>query len=188
MSAVHAEISWRAEGFVLLARGGRLVVDGRGVRALVLDVGRRVALAPGLVLDVLAITPGEAEPTPPTLGRDRLRFVTGPVSVRVYRGTDTHPEAELLGVQGRLLGHALTQLDRGAPWASAAGAIWPEDAVIRESGGWTEVDERRFRNRWDQALVSTRRTLAELGRPEMILQRQGFVFVELGPLDTVDVA
>lgn len=188
VSAIHAEISWRAEGFVMLARGGRLVVDGRGVRAVVLLPGQRITLAPGLHLDVIGIAPGDAEVVPATVGRDRLRFTVDRGCVRAYQGSETAPAIELLGVPGRLLATALGRLDRGTPWAEIAEAMWPEDAGVRATAGWTDVDERRFRNRWDQALVTARRALAGLGRQDLLVQRQGLVFVELGPSDSVELA
>lgn len=187
VSAVHAEISWRAEGFVLLARGGRLLLDGRGVRAVVLASGQRITLAPGVMLEVVRVEMGEAPVVPPTVGRDRLRFVVAESGVRVYRGADHAPEVELVGVPGRILGAVLADRDRGSPWPRLAEAIWPEDAAIRAAGGWTEVDERRFRNRWDQALTTVRRSLGGLREQEIVLQRHGLLFVELGPLDLVEV-
>lgn len=88
----------------------------------------------------------------------------------------------------RVLAVALAHVERGAPWASIAEATWPDDAALRSGPGWTDVDERRLRNRWDQALASARRVLAEVGRQELLVQRQGMVFVALGPLDVVEDA
>ncbi|MFZ5479888.1 MAG: FHA domain-containing protein [Myxococcota bacterium] len=186
VSAVHAEISWRAEGFVMLARGGRLLCDGRGARAVVLASGQHVTLAPGVELVVLAVEGGSAPVVPPTAGRDRLRFVVEEARVRVFHGSEPEPAVDLLGLPARLLAAALARADRGAPWARIAEAMWPEDAAVRASAAWTEVDERRFRNRWDQALASARRALAEVRDGEVLVQRHGVVFVELGPLDTVE--
>lgn len=188
VSAVHAEISWRAEGFVLLARGGRVVVAGRGARAVVLEPGLRAALAPGVELEVLSVEAGEAPVVPPTMGRNRLRFLVEHGRVRVFQASDAEATLEVSGPAARILALALARADRGTPWGALAAALWPEDAAIRSTPAWTEVDERRLRNRWDQALLSVRRALTAVREQEILLQRQGFVFVELGPLDSVETA
>lgn len=191
VSTVHAELSWRDAGLVLLARGGRLVVGGRATREVVLAPGLVVELAPGLSLEVVAVTGGGQAPVPPTAGRERLRFVLGPGFVSV--GTGAEPACELTGVPGRLVA-ALLAGPRERPWDALAEALWPDEGALRAatragvSRDWTDVDERRLRNRFDQHLRTLRKELAGLRGGSLVELQGGVVHLRLGPHDVIEQA
>lgn len=186
LSTVHAEISWRAEGFVLIARGGRITVDRRGVREVHLTPGLRLALAPGVELVVLAVDEGLAPVVPRTAGRDRLRFTIGEDVVTIFAGSGSEPVAQLVGLASRVAA-ALLRERAGLAWDRVAEEVWPEDGEIRRGRrGWTDVDERRFRNRWDQQLGCLRRVLAPIRDGELLIVHHGLVELRLGPDDHVE--
>ena len=188
VSTIHAELSWRAEGMVLLARGGRLLVHGRGVREVVLVCGLEVALAPGITLKVVEVTGGSDTPVPPTAGRERLRFLVGDGVVVVGSGNDE--SRSLTGIPAQLLA-ALLHAGGWVPWERIAEELWPDEGAVRrstlagQSRAWTDVDERRLRNRFDQHLRSLRKELAPYRGGTLVEVQGGNVAVRLGPADTV---
>ncbi len=185
VSTVHAELSWRAEGFVLIARGGRLAVGGRAVREVALIEGLEVALAPHLAIRVSRLESGEAPVIPPTAGRERLGVVLGVDDVKVFlQGVDT-PLAHLTGVQARIVGALARRRGCASAWDAIAALAWPEDAAIRGTAAWTDVDERRLRNRWDQQLVTIRRQLEVVRSGQFLNLHQGVVELALRPGDDV---
>lgn len=188
VSTVHAELSWRAEGFVLLARGGRVAVGGRAVREVALSAGLEVALAPGVTLRVSRVEAGDAPVIPPTAGRERLRVVVGAEEVRIYRDGVEAPLAQLAGVQARIVAALAARRGGGVAWDVVAAVAWPEDAAIRGTPGWTDVDERRLRNRWDQQLVTIRRALEPVRCGELLRSQQGLVELALHAGDQVERA
>lgn len=194
VSSVHAEISWRDGGFVVLARGGRVVVDGQAVAEGRLSCGSRIQLVPGLSMEVQEIHTGEAPEVARTEGRDALRFVwVGVERVEVYRGDGPAPAGLVEGAAARLLS-ALVGAAEACPWDDLARALWPEDGQLRAQRGplrsdvWTAIDERRFRNRFDQVLACLRRALALLRDRPMIELRQGRVALRLEITDRLENA
>lgn len=191
VSTVHAELSWRSEGFVLLARGGRIATGGRAARSLVLRPGMEIALAPAVLLRVVAVDGGDAPVVPPTAGRDRLRFVVGPDDVKLGTVHGDEPLAQLVGVAGRIVAELLRRRGAGVAWDVVAEAVWPEEGAVRArtreagDGGWTETDERRLRNRWDQQLVGLRRVLDPIRDGDLLAVRRGVVELRLAPGDVV---
>jgi hypothetical protein len=133
VSTVHAEVSWRAEGPTLLARGGRRH-GGRAPR-------------------------GGA-------GADR----------RAGRASATIVAAPL-------------RAGGPVPWDALAGALWPDEAAIRARGAtgaaddWTAVDERRWRNRFDQPLHALRRQLEPARGARTVTVRGGAVRLDVAPGD-----
>jgi hypothetical protein len=190
LSTVHAELSWRAGGFQLIARGGRLLVGGRGVREVTLTPGLAVDLVPGVSLRVLAVSAGSAPVVPPTAGRDRLRIVSGP-NVSITAGDLA---VTLSGVPARIVGHLLGH-PRGAPWEDVARSVWPDEGALRAAtlagtagrDRWTDVDERRFRNRLDQQITATRRQLSAI-RDGLVLVQGGVVSLALAEGDVIEPA
>jgi hypothetical protein len=91
------------------------------------------------------------------------------------------------GMPGALLA-ALVRTPGPRPWDVLACEMWPDDGRIRAdtSAGrlpreqaWTEVDERRLRNRFDQHLVVLRRALDPLRPGGLVRVQHGCV--ELAP-------
>lgn len=195
VSTIHAEVSWRDDGLVLLARGGRLVVHGRAVRELLLEAGQQVVLVPGVVLDVVDVVEGAAAPIPPTAGRAALRWRVSEARVTVHRGDEAEPTVDATGTLARVLGEIVRAGEAGCPWDRAAERVWPEDGRIRErtrvspgsTDDWTEADERRLRNRWDQQLMQVRKVLEPL-RTGIVEVRGGVVIVHVGLDDRVESA
>lgn len=194
VSTVHAELSWREGGFVLIARGGRLRVGGRAVGEVLLSEGLPVELAPGVALLVGRIADGPAEVVPRTAGRERLRIVLTDGSADVYRGASWDPAVRLTGVGARCFAE-LVGADAPLRWDQVAEAVWPDEGVIRAAtreadrpgaNGWTAIDERRLRNRWDQALRALRLALEPLGREGLIEVAGGTVSARLSPGDLVE--
>lgn len=186
ISTIHAELSWRAEGFVLIARGGRMFVGGRAVREVALVTGLEIALAPCLSLRVARLEGGEAPVIPPTAGRERLRVTLGSDDVKVYvYGVDA-PLAHLTGVPARIVGALARRRGSACSWDAIAELAWPDDAAIRGTPAWTDVDERRLRNRWDQQLVTIRRQLEPVRSGQFLNLHQGVVELVLRPGDDVD--
>ncbi len=189
VSTVHAELSWRDAGLVLLARGGRLLVGGRALREVVLAPGLVVEVAPGLGLEVVEVVGGAAPPVPPTAGRERLRFVVGEGFVAIGAGPD--PQCTLTGVPGRILA-ALLSGPAERPWDTLAEALWPDEGALRAatragaSREWTEVDERRLRNRFDQHLRTLRKDLGGLRGGALVELQGGVLHLRLGPQDVVE--
>jgi hypothetical protein len=191
VSTVHAEISWRDDGPVMLARGGRLLVNGRAVREILLTPGLEIMLVPGRVLQVVTVLGGPVDPIPPTAGREALRFVVEPASVSAGRSHEDEPAVVLTGTQARVMTELLRS-PGGCPWDRAAETVWPGDGAVRsrtrQSPGraddWTEADERRLRNRWDQQIHQLRKLLDPI-RPGMVEMRGGVAVVNLGPDDCV---
>ena len=163
-SSVHAELSWRPDGPCLLARGGRLLVSGRPMAEVPLAPGLRIALVPGLELLVVDVVEGEVSPTAPTLGRDAVTWRIGPAEVSVEPPGGA--SLRITGLAGRLLAGCLS-VEHARPWSEVAAELWPDEARIRSgldpSSRWTEEDERRLRNRWDQLVRSLRVQLAPRG-------------------------
>lgn len=195
VSTVHAELSWRAAGFVLIARGGRLTVGGRPVAEVTLTAGVVVTLAPGVALTVIDVQPGDAPVVPPTAGRERLRFDVGEGLVRVV-GPGGVVLAELGGIPGALFA-ALLGSDGPVPWERIAEGLWPEEGELRaataakqgpRAGAWTEIDERRYRNRFDQHLAALRRSLEGVRCGGLIRVTRGSVEVVRQPGDQVVAA
>jgi pSer/pThr/pTyr-binding forkhead associated (FHA) protein len=184
VSTVHAELSWRAEGFVLIARGGRLAVGGRALREVVLSEGLEVALAPHVVLKVARIERGDAPVVAPTAGRERLRVTLGD-DVRISVVGDEAPLVHLVGVSARIVAELARRRGAGVAWDAIATAVWPEDGAIRSTSGWTDTDERRLRNRWDQQLVSLRRQLEVVRGGDALSVRGGVVELRLASGDEV---
>lgn len=193
VSSVHAELSWRAQGFVLLARGGRVLVHGRGVREFILSPGLAFELAPGLVFEVVDVVAGDAPTVPDTEGRERLRFVVGAESVRVT--ADNHATSVLIGGVGAQVLATLLTRQGGVAWDSVAEAAWPDEGTLRRDaregraqgpGRWTDVDERRFRNRWDQQITALRRQLAGFRCGALLVAQRGVVELALQATDTVE--
>lgn len=187
VSTVHAELSWRAEGFVLIARGGRLAVGGRAVREVVLREGLEVALAPHVLLRAGRIERGDAPVVAPTAGRERLRLAVGPDEVKVFLQGHDVPLAHVVGMPARILGELARRRGAGAAWDAVAEEVWTDDGAIRRTRGWTDTDERRFRNRWDQQLVSLRRQLEGVRGGEVLSVRHGVIELKLVPTDEVEV-
>ncbi len=187
VSTLHAELRWGPSGFVLIARGGRLLVEGRGAREVPLYPGLSVTLAPGLLLGVRSIDGGEAAPVPSTAGRERLRFVLSAAAVQIHADLDDEPLVVLIGSAATIVRLLLERKGVGVPWDQVAEAAWPEDGVVRVAKvGWTEVDERRFRNRWDQRLVTLRRQIEPLRGGDLLVVRMGMVALRLGDDDTIE--
>ncbi|MDP2313770.1 MAG: hypothetical protein Q8P41_12755 [Pseudomonadota bacterium] len=195
VSTIHAELSWRETGFVLLARGGRLLVGGRPRAEVPLAVGMEIVLAPGLTLSVDDLTSGDAPVIPSTAGRERLTF-----EVEEHRVIVKGPGNVAVEIAGR--GAAILRIlldDRSAlAWDGVAERAWPEDGGLRAAstaaiaagtrlgpGAWTEVDERRFRNRWDQQVVLLRRTLEPLRNGQLLRVQAGLVELVLHGGDEV---
>ena len=188
ISTVHAELSWRPEGPCLLARGGRLLVEGRATMTAALRPGLVVQLVPGLSLEVVAVTGGEVPVVPTTIGRERLLWQVGPAEVIAQLEGDPESAVRLTGVSARL---AATLLAAGGalPWEDVASVLWPEDGVLRaERDRWTEVDERRYRNRWDQAVRVLRQQLAHLRAETLIESGGGTIALRRLARDTVEQA
>jgi hypothetical protein len=187
VSTLHAEVRWSASGFVLIARGGRLVVDGRGAREVPLAPGVVVTLAPGVALGVHAIDGGDAPPVAATAGRERLRFVVSAGAVHIHAEGDDEPLVVLIGSAALLVRALLERRGVAAAWDEVAEAVWPEDGVLRRGRTeWTDVDERRFRNRWDQRLVALRRQMEPLRGGNLLVVRLGMIALRLDPDDTVE--
>lgn len=190
VSTVHAELSWREAGPCLLARGGRLIVGGRAQAELPLAPGLRFGLAPGLEFLVEDVIEGPVDPTPPTLGRQGLRWRCSACAVELWMPGEAEP-VSFHGVPGRLLAACLDR-EAPAPWAEVAGELWPEDARIREglAGGtrWTEPDEARLRNRWDQVLRQLRQQLAQRGLEDRLRTGGGTIQLLRPPADRVERA
>lgn len=185
---VHAELSWRDGRFVILARGGRVLVDGAPVRDAPLAAGARITLAPGVDLEVADLRAGDAPSVPSTAGRDALAFSPCPAGVAVRVGADAEPRLVVDGLAGALL-LALLRADGPLRWSALAAALWPEEGALRQTraparpDGWTAIDERRFRNRFDQLLASLRADLCQLRAAPWVVVRQGAVELELGLTD-----
>lgn len=164
VSTIHAELSWRNGGPTLIARGGRLLRNGRPSREVLVSPGVEIALAPGVEVVAVEVRGAPVAPTPPTAGRERLTFEIGEHGVDILAGGER--AARLVGVPGRLL--ALVLQDGAAPWDRLAEALWPEEGTLRRataegrSTEWCEVDERRLRNRFDQHLCTLRREVQSL--------------------------
>ncbi len=192
VSTVHAELSWREGRFVVLARGGRVVVDGLRQAAAPVSVGSRIGLAPGVVLEVLDIHDGEAPGVPATAGRAALVLRACSEGVELWR-QEPSPRATIEGLPGQLLTF-LGQAGGPVPWGAAAGALWPPEAALRSARGplrsdaWTPIDERRFRNRFDQVLATLRAQLDEVRPGRWIGMKQGEVSLELAPGDQFEIA
>lgn len=187
VSTLHAELRWGASGFVLLARGGRLVVEGRGMREVPLHAGLVVSLAPGVMLGVRTIDGGDAAPMPATAGRERLRLVVSAASVHIYADTDDEPLVVLIGSAATIVRTLALRRGVGVPWDVVAEAAWPEDGALRSARvGWTDVDERRFRNKWDQRLVTLRRQVEPLRGGDLLVVRMGMIALRLSDEDTVE--
>jgi hypothetical protein len=193
VSTVHAELSWRDAGLVLIARGGRVMVDGRGVREVVLTPDLAFELAPGLVLRVLDVTAGKAPTVATTEGRERLWFVVGPDAVKVSGGPSRDLFVMVSGVGARILARLLDK-PGGLAWDAVAEVAWPEDGQLRRDtregrvhgqGRWTETDERRFRNRWDQQVTALRKQLAGV-RGGLVVAQRGVVELVLHPTDAIE--
>lgn len=195
VSTIHAELSWRAEGFVLIARGGRLVVEGRGVREVNLSPGVAVSLSPAIVLCVHSIETGEAPVVSPTAGRDRLHFRVGH-EVTIAEICADGPPLRVTGCGARILRVLLDQRGLGMPWDEVAEAVWPEDGALRSrlrdggrvENGWIHEDERRFRNRWDQQIVALRKALVPIRCGAFLHVRLGIVGLAVRPDDIIDGA
>ncbi len=192
VATVHAELSWRAAGFVLLARGGPLFVGGRPVAEATLSLGMEIALAPGQVLRVEQIVDGRAPVVPPTAGRERLVFRVRERVVEV--GAPDGPPVEVAGRSAAIL-TALLAADGPVTWERLAEAAWPEDGALRSAttrgdltGGsaWTPVDERRFRNRWDHQLAALRRQLEPFRCGGLLRMLHGMVELRAQPSDVID--
>lgn len=185
ISTIHAELSWRPEGPCLIARGGRLRVAGRAAPTVPLQAGLRVELVPGVSLEVVEITVGEVEVIPPTTGRERLHWTIGPAEVTAaLQGVD-EPAVRLTGISARLAA-ALLEAEAAQSWDQIAAVVWPEDAALRsQPQAWLAVDERRLRNRWDQALRQLRQQLAPLRTDTVIEVGGGTVAIRLHRGDTV---
>jgi hypothetical protein len=189
ISTVHAEVSIRDGHYVILARGGRVLMDGVPVPEAQLQAGARVTLAPGVALEVLEVAVGAEAGIPRTKGRDRLTFHLGE-AVAIHLGDEPAPRLVVDGIAGRALA-GLLSAPAGAAWDVHAAALWPEDAALRarrgpwKEGGWTPIDERRLRNRWDQLLASLRAQLEQVRTTRMITTRGGLAAIELEPQDQV---
>lgn len=193
VSTVHAEISWREEGPLLLARGGRLLVGGAPVEQVLLAPGLVVALAPGVHVVVEAVDGSGVAPVPPSAGRTRLRWSIDAAGVTASRLSDGGSVVTLTGVGGRLVA-ALVRAGGPVAWDALAAALWPDEAAVRARGAtgapddWTEVDERRLRNRLDQAVRAVRLQLAPLAGGRAIVLQGGTVVFRPGRGDEVDDA
>lgn len=187
VSSAHAELSAREGGWTLIARGGRLFVHGRPVARVVVREGLEVELAPGLVIAAVRV-PSCGPAVPDTDGRRPRRWVIGPRGVVVF-GPEL-PEAGLAvaGLGGLLLGACLRSGMAGAPWERVAAEVWPEDGALRAAGeSWTEPDERRFRNRFDQHLRLLRRQIAHIPSPPDIEVSGGNVRVLLCEAEQIEL-
>lgn len=188
VSTVHAELSWRDGRFVALARGGRLTVDGQAAREVPLGIGSRILLCPGVALEVVDIEAAEVEGVPPTAGRAALTLSAGPDRVEIRAGAQAAPVLVLAGLPARLLGHLLAA-GGPVPWDEAAATLWPDEAALRtrraplRADGWTAIDERRHRNRFDQVLAALRTQLEQVRPGRWVTLRQGVLAVELGTGD-----
>lgn len=189
VSTVHAELSNREAGITLIARGGRLRVAGRGLREVLLLPGLSVDLAPGVSLEVEAVERGDAEVVPPTRGREELFFREREADLEVFRGGDDCPVAVLTGVSARIAQALLDAGAEGARWGDVAEAVWPHDGALRrrlrECGrvgpdDWTDTDEQRLRNRWDQALRLVRRALEPVGSAAVVESEGGLMRLRVG--------
>ncbi len=193
VSTVHAEISWRACGFVILARGGRVVVDGVPVPEAPLLPGARIVLVPGVAVEVVRVVSGEAPVIPRTAGREWLRWVCEGDLVRVHGGDEPEPRLEVDGLPGRLL-VALLEAVEPRPWHELAAALWPDEGELRSrrdpsaADRWTAIDERRFRNRFDQVLAALRERLQRLPQERPVVLKQGALSLASGLQDRVERA
>lgn len=188
VSTVHAELSWRPEGLTLLARGGRLRVDGRGVLQVLVTPGLRVELAPGLVLEAVTVERCADQVVPDTDGRRTRRYAVGETSTVVF-DPDLPPQGWLLGgVAGHLLASLVRAGERGEAWDVLACRLWPDDARIRATPAWTSIDERRLRNRFDQHLRMLRLQLDGLKAPPAVEVTGGVVRVHIPPEELIETA
>ena len=190
VSTVHAEVSWRDQGFVVIARGGRVVVDGNAVPEAPLWPGVRVVLVPGVALEVVDVRSGRAPVVPRTAGREGLRFVCRGGGVRIHAGDESLPRLELDGLPGRLL-VALIEAGEARPWHALAAALWPEEGELRArpssaADRWTAIDERRYRNRFDQVAAALRERLQRLPQDRPVVLRHGAMSFLVGPQDRVE--
>lgn len=194
LSTVHAELSNRPEGLKLIARGGRIRVLGRAVREALLVPGLAIDLAPGLTVVVESVERDAEEVVPPTAGREHLVLRQCADEVRIHRGLDGDPVVVLAGVSARIVDLLLEAGDTGARWGELAEAVWPDEGALRrrlrESGrvgddDWTEVDERRLRNRWDQAIRLLRRSIEPVRGGTLLDLEGGMLRLRLGPGDGV---
>jgi len=184
LSSVHAELSWRPEGPLLLARGGRLLVEGRARAEVPLAPGLRITLVPGLELLVEDVVEGRAEPTAATLGREALTWRLGGAVVEASLASGA--SVLLRGLAARLVASCLVA-PGARPWGEVAAELWPEEARVRAgqdpASRWTEEDERRLRNRWDQLLRALRRQLSPHGLDMRLWTGGGTVRLRLQPGD-----
>jgi hypothetical protein len=165
IAAFHARIAPDAAGLILEAMDGPVPP---------------VALAPGAVLEIgaerLAV---HALRDPPDLvfRSGWGRFSVGANGDGVLR--------EITGLAGTI-GSALLAARAPIQWEQLAEKLWPDDAAIRRTqDGWTDVDERRFRNRWDQQLATLRAFADDLRPGGLVRVVAGAVDLALRPGDVV---
>lgn len=186
VSSVHAELRSSAAGASLRALGGLLQVGDSPRREVRLEPGLRFAVGPVELL-VVRVEPG-GEGLAPTLDRDTVWFVVSRGLVEVHRQDDPGPPLEIGGLAGRLLGRMLVRRGRPRDWDALAAELWPAEARRRAAGErWSEVDERRLRNRFDQALVRVRAACASVRGPQFVVMADGKARLEVLSGDRVDV-
>lgn len=179
VSELHAYVSHREAGPVLLALRGALQVDGIAVREVVLEEGMEIELCPGVCVTVASID-GDASahpvPSPPTQGRatsSPLRLVTRFDSVCI--APLVGEPLVLAGLSARLITE-LVACGSAAHWAVLAQELWSD-----------ERDPAVLRPRWDKVLASLRRKLREAGlREDLVTSVSGQVQLVLHPHDSVD--
>ncbi len=192
VSTVHAEVSWRGDGYCVLARGGRVVVDGLAVATASLQEGSRITLAPGVTLEVVELRPGDAPAVPRTAGEDRLDVRGDATRVELRTGDTPDPRLVLDGLPARLLVLVATA-PAPVPWDEAAGALWPDEGALRaargplRTGAWTAIDERRHRNRFDQVLAALRAQLATVRPTPVVVLKRGVLVACWEPRDRVQL-
>lgn len=174
VSTVHAELRATSGGLVLLARGGRLFVDGRPVAEVLLRVGLRIGLAAGVEIAVIGVTDGTTPVTVATAGRERIRLVIGRAETEVLLGE--RPCVTLRGIPMRILVEVAGRPGRVGAWWEVAEAIWSEDGQLRRARvSWTDDDERRLRNRWDHHFGVLRRMISPIRDGQVVRVASGVV-------------
>ena len=185
VSSVHAELRVGPAGAVLRGLGGRLRVGGEPRREVALAPGQRIGIG-AVELVVVRVEPG-GETFAPTLEVDALWFVVSTGLVEVHRQDNPEPPLEVAGLAARLLGRMLVRRGRPRAWDALAAELWPAEARRRASGErWGEVDERRLRNRFDQALARVRAACTPLRGPQFVQMADGKVRLDILPGDRVD--
>ncbi len=171
IAAWHARIEELGGVLVLRPMDGAIRI--RGVTR------REIELRPPIVLGIgdcpIAVVSVGEPPEGLLLQGGWGRFSVGVEGDGVHR--------EITGLAGTL-GSALLRSNAPVPWEQLAERLWPDDAALRRRAvDWTEVDERRFRNRWDRQIATLRAFADDLRPGGLVRVENGGVALATRPAD-----